>query len=181
MPRLAFAVLLAALAGAARAATDVPEGAFANTANDRGTTRLEGRLLLDHDAVRPGEILQAGVLLTMSPHWHVYWRNSGQSGAPPRLRWQIEGAEVGPVAWPFPQVFREADAFITTYGYTDEVLLASPVTFRSGASGEVTVRVDADVLVCRVQCIPGELHLSRPVRIVPGGESLASADHARFE
>ncbi|HXZ85263.1 MAG TPA: thioredoxin family protein [Myxococcota bacterium] len=179
MARLALSLLLAALAGVARAAPSVPESAFAATASERGSPRLEGRLLLDHDAVRPGEELRAGVLLTMSRHWHVYWRNSGQSGAPPRLRWQIDGAQVGPTEWPFPQVFREADGFITTYGYTGEVLLASPVTFQRGASGEVEVRVDADVLVCQVQCIPGELHLSRPLRVA--SESLASADYALFE
>ncbi|HKC51625.1 MAG TPA: thioredoxin family protein, partial [Myxococcota bacterium] len=131
------------------------------------------------DAVRPGETFRAGLLLSMDRHWHVYWRNSGQSGAPPLLRWQIPGAEVGAIEWPFPEVFRESRGFITTYGYSDEVLLASPVTFASDASGEVEVRLDADVLVCEIQCIPGELHLSRSIRVAAAKQ--ASAEHELFE
>ena len=176
-PLLVFALLL--LAGAARAAPSVPESALASTAPDRGNPRLEGRLLLDHDAVRPGAPFRVGVLLSMDRHWHVYWRNSGQSGTPPNLRWQIAGAEVGAPEWPFPEVFRENGGFITTYGYTDEVLLASPVTFASRVSGDVEVRLDADVLVCEVQCIPGELHLSRPIRV--GVADQASAEYELFE
>ncbi len=178
-PLLALALLLAA--GTAHAAPSVPESALASTAKDRGNPRLEGRLLLDHDAVRPGETFRAGLLLSMDRHWHVYWRNSGQSGAPPKLSWQIAGAEVGPTEWPFPGVFRENGDFITTYGYTEEVLLASPVTFASGASGEVEVRLDADVLVCEIQCIPGELHLWRPIRVGVGVANQASAEYELFE
>jgi hypothetical protein len=32
-----------------------------------------------------------------------------------------------------PEVFREADGFITTYGYTGEVLLASLAVFKPGS------------------------------------------------
>ncbi|HTO71163.1 MAG TPA: thioredoxin family protein [Myxococcota bacterium] len=178
-PACLAAALAFAFAGRAAGAPSVPASAFGSTASDHGNPRLEGRLLLDHDSIRPGETLRAGLLLTMDRHWHVYWRNSGQSGAPPRLRWHVDGATVGATEWPFPQVFREADAFITTYGYTEEVLLASPVTFSATASGDVQVRLDADVLVCEIQCIPGELHLARPVRVA--SESLASAEHELFE
>jgi thiol:disulfide interchange protein DsbD len=179
MSRLLLALALLLAAGAARAAPSVPESALGSTAPDHGNPRLEGRLLLDHDSSRPGEPIRVGLLLSMDRHWHVYWRNSGQSGAPPRLRWQIAGAQVGATEWPFPEVFREGDGFITTYGYTEDVLLASPVTLAGAASGDVEVRLDADVLVCEIQCIPGELHLSRPIRV--GAASEASADYELFE
>ena len=115
--------------------------------------------------MRAGEPFRVGLLLQMDPHWHVYWRNSGQSGAPPRLVWRGEGLEVDPIAWPFPEVFREADGFITTYGYTAEVLLASPAVFRPGSAGEQKLELDADVLICEVQCIPGELKLARTISV----------------
>ena len=181
MSRSFIALALVLAASAARAAPSVPESALASTASDRGNPRLEGRLLLDRDAVRPGQSFHVGVLLTMDRHWHVYWRNPGQSGAPPRLRWQIPGADVGETAWPFPEVFRESDAFITTYGYTDEVLLASPAVFRAGAEGDVDVQLDADVLVCEIQCIPGELHLSRPIHVAVSAPDSPTAEFELFE
>jgi thiol:disulfide interchange protein/DsbC/DsbD-like thiol-disulfide interchange protein len=181
MSRTLLALALALLASTARAAPSVPESALGSTASDRGNPRLEGRLLLDRDAVRPGQSFHVGLLLTMDRHWHVYWRNSGQSGAPPKLRWQIQGADVGETAWPFPEVFREGEGFITTYGYTGEVLLASPAVFRAGAAGDVAVRLDADVLVCEVQCIPGELHLERPIRVGAAEADAPSSDFELFE
>ncbi|HTO53579.1 MAG TPA: protein-disulfide reductase DsbD domain-containing protein, partial [Myxococcota bacterium] len=181
MSRLSL-VLGLVLAGVAQAAPQLPDSAHGTTATDRGNPRLEGRLLLDRDAVQPGQSFHVGLLLSMDPHWHVYWRNSGQSGVPPQLHWKVEGADVGPIAWPFPQVFRESDGFITTYGYTDEVLLASPAAFREGtADGPVEVRLDADVLVCEVQCIPGELHLSRSIQVGALAADAPSADYERFE
>ena len=180
MPRLLL-FLLALVAGAPQARAALPESAHGTTASDRGNPRLEGSLLVDRDAVRPGETLHVGLLLEMDPHWHVYWRNPGQSGAAPQLHWKLEGADVGPVAWPFPEVFRQSDGFITTYGYTDQVLLASPAAFRAGTGGTVEVRLDADVLVCEIQCIPGELHLSRPVRVAADAADSPTADFETFE
>ncbi len=180
MSRTWLALVVLLLAAVARAAPSVPESAFGSGAPDRGNDRIEGRLVLDRDAVRGGESFRVGVLLEMDRHWHVYWRNSGQSGAPPKLAWQIPGASVGAIEWPFPEVFREAEGFITTYGYTGEVLLASPVTLSSEViSGSVEIRVDANVLVCEIQCIPGELHLSRTLAV--GSESRASAEYELFE
>jgi thiol:disulfide interchange protein/DsbC/DsbD-like thiol-disulfide interchange protein len=174
--------LLASLvAGAPHAAAEAPESARGTTAVDRGNPRLEGSLLLDRDAVRPGETLHVGLLLEIDRHWHVYWRNPGQSGAAPQLHWKLDGADVGPVAWPFPEVFRQNDGFITTYGYSDRVLLASPAVFRAGTEGAVEVRLDADVLVCEIQCIPGEFHLSRPVRVAADAPDSPTSDFETFE
>ena len=180
MKRAVLALALALLAGLAQAAPSLPDGARGETAPKDGKPRLAGSLLVSHTAVRPGEPFQVGLLLEMDRHWHVYWRNSGQSGAPPRLVWRADGLTVGPIAWPFPQVFREADGFITTYGYTDEVLLASPAKFAPGTAGPMRVELDADVLVCEVQCIPGELHLSREVRVGDASEPASTGEQATF-
>ena len=180
MSRCLVALALLALAAGAQAAPTVPDGARGETAPEGGKPRLEGRLLVDHRSARAGETFQVGLLLEMAPHWHVYWRNSGQSGAPPRLVWRGEGLEVQAIAWPFPQVFREAEGFITTYGYTGEVLLASPASFKAGTSGEVKLELEADVLVCEIQCIPGELHLARTIRVGDASEPAASDERAVF-
>jgi thiol:disulfide interchange protein DsbD len=157
----ALAFALCAAAAVARAAPSLPEGAFGTTAVEGGNPRLEGRLVVDRAQPKPGEPFRVGLLLELDRGWHVYWRNPGQSGAAPQLHWQLGGATVGPIAWPFPEVFREADGFITTYGYRDEVLLASPAVLLGDAAAPLVARLDADVLVCKVQCIPGEFHLQR--------------------
>ncbi len=77
-------------------------------------------------------------------------------------------------------MFREADGFITTYGYTDEVLLASPAVFRPGSAGERKLELDADVLICEVQCIPGELQLARTISVGGAAEPAADDELAVF-
>ena len=37
------------------------------------------------DAVVPGEAFDVGVLFEMEPGWHVYWRDPGDAGDPPRI------------------------------------------------------------------------------------------------
>ena len=181
MRRTLLCLLFALLAGVAAAAPAVPEGAAGTSASDGDEARVEARFYVESETVRPGEPFRLGVYLTLDRGWHVYWRNSGQSGIPTRLAWQIDGADVGPIRWPFPEIFREADGFITTYGYADEVLLASEARFAPGVSGEIEARVDAEFLVCEVQCIPGEVHLQRTIRVSDEATLADPETHAFFE
>ena len=67
--------------------------------------------------------MRVGVLFEMAPGWHLYWRNSGEAGFPTALTWKTDGAALGPLQWPAPALFREADDTITVYGYGGSVLL----------------------------------------------------------
>ena len=126
---LALCVLLAPLVSSA--ASTAPEGATAETAatGAQGEPNARLTLLFDRASVGPGEPLRVGVLFDLTPGWHMYWRHSGQSGLPTELEWSVADGEVGPLQWPAPHVFREADGFITTYGYEGQVLLASELRF----------------------------------------------------
>jgi thiol:disulfide interchange protein/DsbC/DsbD-like thiol-disulfide interchange protein len=176
-----FGLAIALLAGVAAAAPPVPPSAQGAGVTNGDHVLVEGRLYVENETVRAGEPVRVGVYFELEPGWHVYWRNSGQSGLPTKLDWKIAGATVGPISWPFPEVFREADGFITTYGYADEVLLISEAVFAPGAGGAVEARVDADFLVCEVQCIPGELHLSRTIHVSDAASLPDPETHAFFE
>ena len=65
------------------------------------------------------------MLFTLDPGWHLYWRNPGEAGLPTKVEFEVEGAQLGPIAWPAPEIFRDPDAGLTSYGYTGSVLLAS--------------------------------------------------------
>ncbi len=180
--RSTLAILLfSLLAPTAAAIPAVPDSAVGTGASDGDEARVEVRLYAESDTVAPGEALRLGVHFTLDRGWHVYWRNSGQSGLPTKLTWTIDGADVGPIGWPFPEVFSEADGFITTYGYAHEVMLISEAAFAPDASGEVEVAVDAEFLVCEVQCIPGEVKLRRTIRVDSVPTLPDPATHAFFE
>ena len=39
--------------------------------------------------VSPGKTIWLGLRIAHAPNWHTYWKNSGDSGLPTTLRWQL--------------------------------------------------------------------------------------------
>ncbi|MFM1891871.1 MAG: hypothetical protein RLZ44_948 [Pseudomonadota bacterium] len=111
-------------------------------------------LLSESAQPTPGATLWLGLHFELIPHWHLYWRNPGASGAAPKIRWQLpEGWVVGDIHWPVPRRIRVGP--LTNYGYEDAVTLLVPVEVPPGplpAAPRVTA--EADWLVCREECIP---------------------------
>src|SRR5262249_43821901 len=145
--------------------------------------RVEVRLLVDATPA-PGRVARVGALFRMDPGWHVYWRNPGDSGLATRVRWQVDGAELGPLGWPAPQVSRDEDLAESSYGCTDSVLLASGLVRLAPPGGPRAVRVEVDFLACKDQCIPGRVSLSRDLdRALAGASSpeMARRTRALFE
>ncbi|MEE1555930.1 MAG: protein-disulfide reductase DsbD domain-containing protein, partial [Alphaproteobacteria bacterium] len=45
-----------------------------------------------------------GVQIKLTPGWKTYWRNPGESGAPPRLDWSAsQNLATADVHWPAPR------------------------------------------------------------------------------
>ncbi len=114
------------------------------------------------ESLVPGQVNRAGIHFSIDPEWHVYWLNPGDSGAAPRFDFAIQGADIGPVLWPFPR--RMPIAHLTNFGYEDEVVYLFDLTPKEGAAA-VELTVDLEWLVCKEDCIPGfgVLSASRPV------------------
>jgi thiol:disulfide interchange protein len=160
---------------------EVPPGAMAEDAFDEGDPRVVARLLLDQTSAAPGATVRVGVLLSADPHWHVYWRYSGDAGIPTSLTWTLPpGATASPLRWPAPQTFSESGGFILTYGYAHELLVWSDITLPADASGELEIGADVAYLTCRESCIPGEGLLTRSIKIEPVARP-SQAEAARFD
>lgn len=170
-------------AGPRRAPIEVPETAFGEGPFSAGEAVVEARLLIDAGETNPGATVRVGVLFTLDPHWHIYWRNSGQAGLPTELVWSGDLLP-GELHWPAPDAFSEAGGFIVTYGYSDEVLLWADATVPEDASGTLRVSVHADYLACADTCIPQVLDLSRELQVGPmfraaPNEVIAAFNHYR--
>lgn len=56
------------------------------------------------EGVEAGKPVWLGLQLTHQPEWHTYWKNSGDSGLPTQLAWQLPaGITAGEIAWPTPK------------------------------------------------------------------------------
>ncbi len=120
------------------------------------------------DGVQAGKPLWLGLHLQHQAGWHTYWKNPGDSGLATQLHWTLPaGVTAGAIQWPTPQKIPVAN--LANYGYEGAVLLTVPVTvagdFQS-ASSEFVIRLKAQWLACKTECIPeeGEFLLSMPVR-----------------
>src|SRR2546425_162704 len=49
----------------------------------------QARLVLAVETAKAGDTVMAGIYLHMAKDWHTYWRNSGQSGLPTTIKWEL--------------------------------------------------------------------------------------------
>jgi Thiol:disulfide interchange protein len=102
-----------------------------------------------------------GLRFQPDPHWHVYWKNPGDSGAAPKFTFTAQNAEVGPILWPYPT--RMPVAHLTNLGYDGETAYLFKVKTSNAESLEVSIALEW--LVCQEECVPGfgEIKFTRPI------------------
>jgi len=164
--RLLAAALMTAVCASA------PLAMAENSAKTVVTTEQVRAELLAHapDGADPGSVVWVGLQLTHQPDWHTYWKNSGDSGLPTALQWTLPaGVTAGDIAWPLPKKIPIGN--LANYGYDGTVLLPVPLTISSAfkpglANSEIDVKLKANWLVCRKECVPeeGEFALKIPVK-----------------
>ncbi len=120
---------------------------------------VKAELIADVQAIEPGKSLRLGVLFTLPPHGHIYWRFPGSSGLATGIEWTLpDGFTVGELHWPNPARFVIEEIDDVTYGYENEVLLFANVTPPSDfdSAGPVAISADPYWLICLEsgQCIP---------------------------
>jgi len=174
-------VCLWLIAASGASAIEVPEEAFGTGALDRGEPRVASRLLVDAAAVAPGDAVRVGVLFSMDPEWHIYWRNPGQAAYATEVIWSGDASNAGETRWPLPERFVGGGGYITTFGYSDTVLLMSEWVVPSDASGSLEVVATVDYLACKVDCIPGRSELRRSIEVGPATVSASAAVSEAFE
>ena len=135
---------------------------------------VKAELLADHASVRPGGTIGVAVVLTVEPHWHVYWINPGDTGSPPKVRWTLPAnSTAGPLEFPVPKRI-DVGNDLNAFGYEDRVALLTRVTVPADAHGTFDLAAGVSAVVCHDECVL-ERH---PVtlRLPVGDDKLANAD-----
>ncbi|OYZ19278.1 MAG: hypothetical protein B7Y39_12130 [Bdellovibrio sp. 28-41-41] len=106
-----------------------------------------------------------GIKFNIDPEWHIYWKNSGDSGAPPKFNFKSGNYTVGPAQWPIPK--RISVGHLVNLGYERETAFLFQIAAGDvpGANSDLNLTLDLEWLVCKEECIPGitEISLSRPL------------------
>ncbi|MDZ7722456.1 MAG: protein-disulfide reductase DsbD family protein [candidate division KSB1 bacterium] len=129
---------------------------------------VKAELIAEETSIQPGRPFLVGIYLSMSDHYHTYWKNPGDSGLPSQIEWTLPaGFKAGPIQWPYPSRF-ESELEVT-FGYNDQVvLLTRLIPPESLPASAVTLQTKVNWLACSDACIPGqaELSLRLPVKSV---------------
>lgn len=123
--------------------------------------KVQARLVVEHKAVAPGGSTTIALEEQITPHWHTYWKNPGDAGAPTTIEWTLPpGWKADSIQWPRPK--RLPVGPLMDYGYEGKLWLLTRITAPADAKpGEtVTIKAAASWLVCENICIPEERSLS---------------------
>ncbi|HYE90354.1 MAG TPA: protein-disulfide reductase DsbD domain-containing protein, partial [Terriglobales bacterium] len=139
---------------------------IAAAAEDR---KVSTQLVAEVAAIRPGEPFWVALHQRITPGWHTYWRNPGDSGEPATLAWRLpKGFTADEIAWPVPERLPVGPAM--SFGFTNEILLpvriTPPADLRPGE--RVALSADASWLVCADICIPEESPVLLTLPVVAG-------------
>ena len=144
---------------------------------------LQVRLIVLPQALTRGESADAGLYFKLEPGWHIYWKNAGDSGEPPHIRWTLpDGITAGPLQFLPPK--RLPLGPLMDFGYEGEALFPLTLNVANTAKpGPVNLQAKVEWLVCREVCIPGkaELSVSRNLLAAAATSSPAATDEEIFK
>jgi DsbC/DsbD-like thiol-disulfide interchange protein len=106
--------------------------------------------------IGPEQSFHLVVVIIPEDGWHVYWKDSGASGAPTEFEIQAPaGYTVGEPQFPRPSIFTSEEGI--TYGYDKQVAIFIPIEApKIIESTEAIFDVTALWLACKKICIMGE-------------------------
>ena len=131
----------------------------------------------DVDAIVPGQKFLLAFVFKIEPGWHIYWKDSGDSGAPTEIEIAAPaGFVVGKTLFPRPQRFTEPEGEV--YGYEGETVLFVEMTppMEPAPSGPAMFRAELNWLVCKDVCKVGH---AADVVTLPVSNSSARPDHKK--
>jgi thiol:disulfide interchange protein/DsbC/DsbD-like thiol-disulfide interchange protein len=132
--------------------------------------------LIPEGVLKPGGEITIAIEQSIAPGWHTYWKNPGDSGASPRIKWSMpDGFKAGDIEWPVPHKLPYGP--LLNYGYEDGVILLQKIQAPAELpEGPVALTADIDVLVCKEICIPE----SGTYMVTLNGPDSSNADNSTY-
>jgi len=117
--------------------------------------------------VNAGNERMIGLYFKLEPGWHIYWKNPGDAGEPPHVKWTLpSGITAGQMQFPTPK--RLPLGTLMDFGYESEVLFPFDVKVATNSAfGHAKLHAKVDWLVCSSSCIPGKGELETALNIIP--------------
>lgn len=135
-------------------------------ASEPATPKAKVSLVPFSSAIAPGQKIDVGVRFELESGWHMYWQNSGDAGAPPKIIWTLpQGLTAGELQFPAPKKHVSPGDIVTNVLKGEPVLLTSLQAASDLSATELTISAKVVTFVCAEQCIQEEasVQLKLPV------------------
>ena len=142
--------------------------AFAQAPRQR---HIATQLVAETDRPAAGSMVSLAIRMRPEPGWHGYWKNPGDSGTEPTLRWTLPpGAAAGPLRYPVPGRLIVGGLMNYVYEGPYALLLELEVPEGLAAGTPLPIRGRFDYLVCtREICVPESADLGLDLRVGDAG------------
>lgn len=159
----------------------VATAALAQTQPAGRRQHARASLVADAKTIVADKPFTVAVAFEMDPTWHVYWKDPGDSGMPPSIKWTLPpGFTAGEIQWPKPETLDLGPAGIN-YVYHDKVALLVEITPdpQIAVASAVTIAADIKWLECdKDQCLPAKQSTSVSLTV---GHTVEPSDPAQFD
>ena len=151
-------------------------------ADEGKSAHITARLISESATAAPNGNITLALDYTPAPGWHTYWINPGDTGLPPKFKWNLpDGVSTSDAQFPTPELL---PAFgLMSYGFTGQTILLIPAHNASHLTTGDTLPIKAhvDFLVCADVCIPESLDVSLDLKVgvAKPGPDVGAIDKAR--
>jgi len=117
------------------------------------------RIISEHKELTPGSTETLGLVFTMDPQWHVYYKGAPGGGNPPSIDEASlpKGYSLGEIQWPAPKRY-VAPGGIYDSVYEEEITLLVPLTVPASAApgDKAKIGLKLNWLECSDVCVFGQ-------------------------
>lgn len=165
-----FAAILIALSPAPAVSVQAPQQRHVAT-----------QFIAETDSPAAGSVVSLAIRMSPEPGWHGYWRNPGDSGTEPNVKWALpRGASAGPLEYPVPGRLTVGGLMNYVYEAPYALLLKLKVPEGLAPGTPLPIRGKFDYLVCTTEiCVPESADLALDLSV--GAPGAPSARRALFD
>jgi thiol:disulfide interchange protein len=165
-----LASILAAFSPALPASAQAPE-----------PKHIATQFIADTDRPAAGSTVSLAIHMTPEAGWHGYWKNPGDSGMEPSVKWTLpEGASAGPLEYPVPARLIVSGLMNYVYEGPYALLLKLKVPQGLAPGTPLPIRGKFDYLVCTKEiCVPESADLALDLTV--GAPGTSASRRAAFD
>jgi len=160
--------------------------AAAQFGSPKGKPKAELEIVSSVTKVVPGQGFDVGIRFKLARGWYIYWKNSGDSGLPPKTKWTLPtGFSAGDMEFPVPKLhldrFDESTSLTTNILEDDPVLLIRMEAPEAIDSARVTLAAGVQYLICEKNCIRETADLALELPVAEPGSTAEPSNGSLFE